>query len=451
MKECKVVQDLLPNYIENLTSNETNEFIESHVKDCKNCQKALENMKYDLQLKNSDSQKQEIDYMKKANKKMKIGRKILILIILVLIALILLFCREIYSVIAFLDINKKLDILDKQIQTEGSYKLNIKDFNDEKTVYYKDGIVCIVDDSRKNFHLEKWIWDDEKSGKWNSIISYNSWVDENGEQYMVKSSMDSTLSVTEAYSIKKEFEDTGMDVTSDSIFTRIKNTFTNIDRIKTVKLDGYKDCYYIINDYGYYYIDKETGFILYTDDDRYTLTIGGVTEDEIKMPDAENSYILLPDESNMDKSETTAQISNSDVEAGKILDYNFKVLNDENDSLTYFKKSTDNENLRIVKITSKSDYDMLTQKWKNLRELTEDDFKHYFALVIIDTNKNEEISFDEFSNVTLETNIEGRLVTLNKKESEDDYKYSGTLLIVPNSMDVISSGLTILNYNVKFN
>ena len=47
MKEktnCKIVQDLLPNYIENLTNEETNRFIEEHLKECPECQKVLENM-----------------------------------------------------------------------------------------------------------------------------------------------------------------------------------------------------------------------------------------------------------------------------------------------------------------------------------------------------------------------------------------------------------------------
>ena len=30
--ECKIVEDLLPNYIDNLTSETTNEFIEAHIK-----------------------------------------------------------------------------------------------------------------------------------------------------------------------------------------------------------------------------------------------------------------------------------------------------------------------------------------------------------------------------------------------------------------------------------
>ena len=37
MKNCKIVQDLLPNYIEKLTSDETNIFIEKHLKECEDC------------------------------------------------------------------------------------------------------------------------------------------------------------------------------------------------------------------------------------------------------------------------------------------------------------------------------------------------------------------------------------------------------------------------------
>ena len=33
-KDCKIVQDLLPNYIENLTNEETNEFINKNIKSC---------------------------------------------------------------------------------------------------------------------------------------------------------------------------------------------------------------------------------------------------------------------------------------------------------------------------------------------------------------------------------------------------------------------------------
>ena len=37
--ECKIVQDLLPNYVEGLTNEETNLFIEEHLKECNTCKK----------------------------------------------------------------------------------------------------------------------------------------------------------------------------------------------------------------------------------------------------------------------------------------------------------------------------------------------------------------------------------------------------------------------------
>ena len=47
-RDCKIVQDLLPNYIENLTNEETNRFIEEHLKECPECQKVLENMQKEI-------------------------------------------------------------------------------------------------------------------------------------------------------------------------------------------------------------------------------------------------------------------------------------------------------------------------------------------------------------------------------------------------------------------
>ena len=40
-RNCKIVQDLLPNYIEKLTNDETNKYIEEHLKECSECQKFL--------------------------------------------------------------------------------------------------------------------------------------------------------------------------------------------------------------------------------------------------------------------------------------------------------------------------------------------------------------------------------------------------------------------------
>ena len=74
MKEkisCEIIKDLLPNYIEKLTSEETNEYIEEHLKNCEECQKMLNNMQENLNLNSTDKKEstQEINYIKKFAKK----------------------------------------------------------------------------------------------------------------------------------------------------------------------------------------------------------------------------------------------------------------------------------------------------------------------------------------------------------------------------------------------
>ena len=89
INECKIVQDLLQNYIEKLTNEETNKYIEEHLKNCENCKKVLENMQKDIQVNDLKRTKKEVKYIKKFSNKMKLLKAIIILIILVFIALTL--------------------------------------------------------------------------------------------------------------------------------------------------------------------------------------------------------------------------------------------------------------------------------------------------------------------------------------------------------------------------
>ena len=84
-KECKVVQDLLPNYIEGLTTKETNEFIEEHLKDCIECQNVLKNMEDKLTLNKQKRDGREVDYIKKYSKKLKIWKKLILIVLVLLI------------------------------------------------------------------------------------------------------------------------------------------------------------------------------------------------------------------------------------------------------------------------------------------------------------------------------------------------------------------------------
>lgn len=87
-KDCKIVQDLLPNYIDNLTTTESNEFIEDHLKDCKDCSKVLENMKNDLKTDDEKKDKKVINFIKKYNKKMRVLKFIVLFIIFACVFLI---------------------------------------------------------------------------------------------------------------------------------------------------------------------------------------------------------------------------------------------------------------------------------------------------------------------------------------------------------------------------
>ena len=85
--DCKIVQDLLPNYIDKLTNEYTNEFIERHLNECSECKKIYDKMKKQIDL-NFQIDDKEIKPMKKINKKVKImGILILILAIVVAISL----------------------------------------------------------------------------------------------------------------------------------------------------------------------------------------------------------------------------------------------------------------------------------------------------------------------------------------------------------------------------
>ncbi|MFR5683809.1 MAG: hypothetical protein ACLUD1_07125 [Clostridia bacterium] len=48
--KCIIIQDLLPNYIEKLTSDETKQYSKEHLKRCQKCQKILKNMKEKIEL-----------------------------------------------------------------------------------------------------------------------------------------------------------------------------------------------------------------------------------------------------------------------------------------------------------------------------------------------------------------------------------------------------------------
>lgn len=87
---CEVIQDLLPSYIDGLTSAVTNTEIEVHVKECASCRAVLDAMKNpDAEPVDYDG-REEIDFLKKTRKKTRRMIAVAALCALLFVALVLL-------------------------------------------------------------------------------------------------------------------------------------------------------------------------------------------------------------------------------------------------------------------------------------------------------------------------------------------------------------------------
>ena len=65
---CEIIQDLLPSYIDELTSDVTNREVEAHMEGCEQCRNVFEQMKApDIEM--ADKEEKEIDFLKKTKKK----------------------------------------------------------------------------------------------------------------------------------------------------------------------------------------------------------------------------------------------------------------------------------------------------------------------------------------------------------------------------------------------
>ena len=81
-KECEIIKDLLPSYIEGLTSNVTNEYISSHIDSCNECAKIYEDMKKDF-YNQEGKEEQSINFLKKHKKKLNILRFLVVILLLI--------------------------------------------------------------------------------------------------------------------------------------------------------------------------------------------------------------------------------------------------------------------------------------------------------------------------------------------------------------------------------
>lgn len=103
--ECEVIKDLLPSYIDKVSSNTTNELVEQHLKKCKNCSSKLKEMNEEIDIEPLYNQEEQIDYLKgyRKNKIMTIIF-VIILTIDIMVASIISYCYVLKHVDIFLHV-----------------------------------------------------------------------------------------------------------------------------------------------------------------------------------------------------------------------------------------------------------------------------------------------------------------------------------------------------------
>ena len=293
---CKVVQDLLPNYIEKLTSEETNTFIEEHLQECKECQSILTNMKKDLNLNEEKQEQREIDYLKKFNrekKKMKIWKKMVIGILIIMTIFIISIIPLVQKVMILSDLSEKFMKYEKMdniyVKTtfsaregeiaEKYFKGGVEKSTGTTSEYWDKSILFRYRDMTK-------IYIDYKDGGKALIINHN---------HLSPDLQSYTQKLLSYYYYNDEYT---------SLIGKFMTA--SITCIKSEVVDG-KECY-ILRNTQYeepitYYVDKETGLTIQTlhtyqengitkqNINKYEYSFGIVTDDDMKEPDA-SQYVI---------------------------------------------------------------------------------------------------------------------------------------------------------------
>lgn len=244
-KECKIIQDLLPSYIENLTTVETNEYIQAHLNECKECKKALEDMQKELKTQAFETDKNKVNYIKKYNKKMKALK---IVLSLILLAFIIVVGRRTAIIVSLSNKAKEYQKSDNYYARMYQYEGNTIATTE---IYHKKEKEVAID--------SHWASDgtSSKLTKYKDENKINVYIEaENDKVALLDVKKDGTFPMMKAVNYMK----------LNNIFELMLNAITC--PVKTTKCNG-KECYYFSNWYNSnmivsegdsgIYIDKETG------------------------------------------------------------------------------------------------------------------------------------------------------------------------------------------------
>ena len=156
---CAVVKDLLPLYIDKLTSDETNELLEEHLESCQECKELLNKMS-NLEISHIDNnemleEKAEIDFLKKTKKSYM--KKIISSILIVMVIVVCLVVGKLYiigSEIPADNVETTININGNQLDIQANGAPYMKRINNISFTE-KDGVITISYNGVKSKHYHK--------------------------------------------------------------------------------------------------------------------------------------------------------------------------------------------------------------------------------------------------------------------------------------------------------
>ena len=156
---CAVVKDLLPLYIDKLTSDETNQLIDEHLESCQDCKELLNKMS-NLEISHMDNdemleEKAEIDFLKKTKKSYM--KKIISSILIVMVIAVCLVVGKVYiigSEIPADNVETTININGNQLDIQANGTPYMKRINNISFTE-KDGVITISYNGVKSKHYHK--------------------------------------------------------------------------------------------------------------------------------------------------------------------------------------------------------------------------------------------------------------------------------------------------------
>lgn len=156
---CAVVKDLLPLYIDKLTSDETNQLIDEHLESCQDCKELLNKMS-NLEISHIDNdemleEKVEIDFLKKTKK--SYVKKIISSILIVMVIAVCLVVGKVYiigSEIPADNVETTININGNQLDIQANGPPYMKRINNISFTE-KDGVITISYNGVKSKHYHK--------------------------------------------------------------------------------------------------------------------------------------------------------------------------------------------------------------------------------------------------------------------------------------------------------